>query len=106
MTNQPKGQVQVHVPASLQPTYANFALVTNSASEIVMDFAQVMPRMPRAKVQARVVMTALNAKLLLRALGEHVGRYEAQYGEIVVPEGPHLADQLFKNATPEDTDEE
>lgn len=101
MSAQPKGQVQVHVPANLEPTYANFAMVTNSASEIVLDFAQVMPRVPRATVRARVVMTALNAKLLLRALTDHIARFETQFGEIVVPEGPHLAEQLFKGGPPE-----
>jgi hypothetical protein len=95
------GQVQVHLPANLEPTYANFAMVTNSASEIVLDFAQVMPRLPRAHVKARVVMTALNAKLLLKALGDHLTRYEAHFGEIKLPEGPHLADQLFKNLPPD-----
>jgi hypothetical protein len=109
MTNQPKaakGQVQVHVPADLSPSYANFALVTNSASEIVMDFAQVMPRVPRANVNTRVVMTALNAKLFLRALSEHVARYESQFGEITLPEGPHLAEQLFKPEKPDAPDAE
>lgn len=101
MSTQPKGRVQVHVPADLDPIYANFALVTNSASEIVLDFAQVMPRLPRAMVRARVVMTALNAKLLLRALNEHINRFESQFGEIQVPEGPHLAEQLFKGAPPD-----
>ena len=109
MSNQPKavsGQVQVNVPADLEPTYANFAMVTNSASEIVLDFAQVMPRVPRAKVKSRIVMTGLNAKLFLRALGEHITRYETQFGEIQLPEGPHLADQLFKGAPPEEPDKE
>ena len=104
MSDQPKstaGQVQVHLPANLEPPYSNFAMVTNSASEIVLDFAQVMPRLPRAHVKARVVMTALNAKLLLKALSEHLQRYEAHFGEIKVPEGPHLSDQLFKSLPPE-----
>jgi hypothetical protein len=109
MSDQPKstaGQVQVHLPANLEPTYANFAMVTNSASEIVLDFAQVMPRLPRATVKARVVMTALNAKLLLKALSEHLERYETHFGEIKIPEGPRLSDQLFKNLPPEKLPEE
>ncbi|MCH7609218.1 MAG: DUF3467 domain-containing protein [Chloroflexi bacterium] len=109
MTDQPKapaGQVQVHVPADLDPIYANFAMVTNSASEIVMDFAQVMPRVPRAKVKARVVMTGLNAKLFLRALNDHIARFESQFGEIKLPEGPHLADRLFKANPPEGSSSE
>ena len=92
------GQVQIRLPGNLEPVYANFAVVTTSASEIVMDFAQVMPRTPQAQIKTRLVMTAYNAKLFLRALGDHMGRYEAQHGEIVIPEGPHLADQLFRAA--------
>ncbi len=46
-----------------------------------------------------MVLTPLNAKLLLRALAENLEKFEAQYGEIVVP--THLADQLFKPPRPE-----
>ena len=66
---QPPSQVQVQLPANLDPVYASFALITNSASEIVIDFAQLMPQMPQARVRARIVMTPMNAKLVLRALG-------------------------------------
>jgi hypothetical protein len=55
--------------------------------------------MPKARVYARIVMTPMNAKLLLRALGDNLGRYEAQYGEIALPSG--LAEQLFKPPKPE-----
>jgi hypothetical protein len=96
-----KSRMKVHIPAKLEPTYANFALITNSPSEIVIDLAQIMPQMPRAQVRARVVMTPHNAKLLHRALGEHLSRYEAQYGEIDIPEGTSLADQLFRGSAPE-----
>jgi hypothetical protein len=97
MTTPPKpaGRVQVQLPADLAPTYSNFAMITNSPSEIVVDFAQIMPQVPQARVRARIVMTPLNAKLVLRALTEHLARFESQYGEIHVPENPTLADQLF-----------
>lgn len=91
------GKIRVHVPPDLKPTYTNFALITNSPSEIVVDFAQVMPQMQQANVLARVVMTPLNTKLLLRALGEHLTRYEGQFGEIKLPRaGSSLADHLFR----------
>jgi hypothetical protein len=86
----------VKLPAELRPTYSNFAVITHSASEIVIDLAQVMPQVPEARVQVRVVMTPLNAKLFLRALGENLGRYESQYGSIATPEGFSLANQLFR----------
>lgn len=97
-------RVQVHLPADLEPIYSNFALITNSPSEIVVDFAQIMPQVAQARIRARVVMTPLNAKLVLRALTDHLARYESQFGEIVVPAGGGLAEQLFRppaGGTPE-----
>jgi hypothetical protein len=99
MSTPPKpaaGRMQVQLPTGLDPIYSNFTLITNSPSEIVLDFAQIMPQVPQARVRARVVMTPLNAKLVLRALTEHLARFEAQYGEIHVPEVPTLADHLFR----------
>jgi hypothetical protein len=90
-------RVQVHLPAGLEPIYSNFALITNSPSEIVVDFAQIMPQVTQARIRARVVMTPLNAKLVLRALTDHLARYEAHFGEIVVPAGGSLAEQLFRS---------
>ena len=101
------GRVQVHMPSDLEPTYSNFALITHSRSEIVIDFAQILPQVPQARVRQRIVLTALNAKLLWRALGENLARFEAMHGEIVVPEGTSLADQLFRPHTSDsDEDEE
>ena len=93
------GRVPLHLPAELDPVYTNFALITNSTSEIVIDFAQVMPQVPMARVRARVVMTATNAKLLQRALTEHIARFESQHGEIHIPEGRTLADHLFRSGS-------
>ena len=91
-------QVQIEIPASLEATYTNFALITHSPSEILIDFARVMPNM-KARVQTRVVMTPLNAKLLLAALTDNLSKFEAQFGEIAVP--TQLADQLFKPPKPD-----
>ena len=94
-------RVQIQLPASLEPVYANFAILTNSSSEIVIDHAQLLPQVPQARVVARVIMTPQNAKLLMRALTEHLGRFEAQFGTIRVPEGGTLADHLFRPLPPE-----
>ena len=104
--NPPGGRLPIQLPADLKPTYANFALITHSRSEILIDFAQLMPQVPQARVQTRIVMTAFNAKLLMRALTEHIGRYEAQFGEIEIPEGSSLAEQLFRNHPETDDDGE
>src|SRR5512143_18221 len=97
-TPQP-AQMAIEIPANLEAVYSNFALITHSPSEIVVDFARLLPNMPKARIYARIVMTPMNAKLLLRALGENLSRYEAQYGEIIVPTG--LAEQLFKPQKPD-----
>ncbi len=79
-------QINVEIPAELDATYANFVIVSHSASEVVLDFARVLPNVPKAKVHARILMTPLNAKTLLRALQENLGRYEERYGEIKLPQ--------------------
>jgi hypothetical protein len=88
-TKKPKAQrmqINVELPGELEAVYANFAMITHSASEIVVDFARILPNVPKAKVYARVIMTPMNAKLLHRALGENLSKFEAQFGEIKTPE--------------------
>jgi len=94
-------QVNIKVPPDLDAIYANFALITHTASEIIIDFARVLPNTPEAKVYARIITTPMHAKSLLRALGENLEKYEAQFGEIVLPaEGDGLAQQFFSAAKP------
>ncbi len=93
-------QLAIELPANLDAVYSNFAVITHSPSELVVDFARVMPNVPKAKVYARIIMTPMNAKLLLRALGENISKFEGQYGEIKMPEGFSLADQLFRPPKP------
>ena len=78
--------LNVELPADLEAIYSNFALITHSPSEIVIDFARMLPNVPKAKVYARILMTPMNAKLLHKALGENLGKFEKQYGEIKTPE--------------------
>ncbi len=95
-TSRRQMQVNIQVPPDLEATYANFALITHSASEIIIDFARVLPNTPQAKVYARIITTPLHAKLLLRALGENIEKYEAQFGEVKLPSGGDaLAQQFF-----------
>ncbi len=94
-------QVKIEVPPNLPATYANFVAISHTLSEMILDFAQVLPQQPKSRVQARVVMTPVNAKLLYRALGENIDRYEAQFGEIKLPkQGPSLAQQFFSFRPP------
>jgi hypothetical protein len=92
-------QIPLELPANLEPVYSNLALIAHSPAEIVIDFARILPGMPKARVASRVVLTPLCAKALLRALGENVAKFEKQFGEIHLPEGPSLAEQLFGKPT-------
>ncbi|MCB0166827.1 MAG: DUF3467 domain-containing protein [Anaerolineae bacterium] len=84
---QPKPtRINLELPNELDATYANLALINHSASEIIIDFARVMPNKPKARIHSRIVMTPLNAKLLLRALADNLNRFEMKYGEIQIPE--------------------
>jgi hypothetical protein len=62
--------------------YANLVIITHSFAEFVLDFVNVMPNVPKAKVKSRIVMTPQHAKRLMKALVENVKRFEAQYGPI------------------------
>ncbi len=100
-------QVKVEIPANLEATYANFVVISHSPSEIILDFAQILPQQPKARVQRRVVMTPLNAKLLHKALGENLAKHEAKFGKIQLPQqGPTLTQQFFGFRPPNPTEEE
>jgi hypothetical protein len=99
-------QIQLELPANLAPASANAVVINQTFSEIVLDFVQIMPNDPRARVQSRVVMTPTNAKLFLQALTGHLARYEQTSGEIKVPPQPvTLADQLFGGLKPNEGDD-
>ena len=85
-TSKQPARINLELPADLEEIYSNFTVISHSASEIIMDFARIMPNKPRARIHSRVVMTPINAKLLLRALAENIQKFEAKYGEINIPE--------------------
>lgn len=62
--------------------YSNLVIITHSFAEFVLDFVNVMPNVPKAKVKSRIVMTPQHAKRLMRAMVENVKRFEAQHGVI------------------------
>jgi len=102
-----KQKINIEVPADLDATYANFAMITHSPSEIIIDFARVLPNSPKSRVHARIVTTPFHAKLLLRALNENLEKYEAQFGEINIPSGgENLAQQFFGGVKPPEPSED
>lgn len=86
MENQdPKKQGQINIELNEEiglGTYANLAVITHSASEFVLDFVRIMPGLPKAKVQSRVILTPEHAKRLLVALQENIKKFESVHGPI------------------------
>ncbi|MBC7871824.1 MAG: DUF3467 domain-containing protein [Chitinophagaceae bacterium] len=99
----PQRQIRLELPGNLNASYANGAIINQTHSEIILDFVQVLPNDPRARVQARVVLTPANAKSFLQALKENLDIFEQKHGEITLPPKPiSLAEQLFGNVRPEE----
>ncbi len=93
----PRPTTSLEAPAELQPVYANLVRIAHSPADMVLDFAHLLPGEARARIGSRILMSPLSAKLLHKALGENLARYEAAFGEIKVPSASaSLADQLFK----------
>ena len=73
-------------PETAQGEYANFAIITHSSSDFVLDFARVLPVVPKAQVKSRVILAPEHAKRLLGALQENIMRYERAFGTITIPQ--------------------
>ena len=71
-----------------QGVYSNFAIISHSSSEFVLDFAATMPGVSKAKIKSRVVLAPEHAKRLLLSLQENITRYESAMGRINVPTPP------------------
>lgn len=88
---------QIDVPEDLDALYANVVRITHSPSEMVFDFARILPGMSQSKVISRLLMSPLSAKLFHRALSENLSKYEASFGEIKIPgDSSSLAEHLFR----------
>ncbi len=71
-------------PETLEPIYTNFARVTGSPEELILDFGlntQMAPTPDQpVKLTHRVVMNFFTAKRLLNGLHFAVSRYENAFG--------------------------
>ena len=72
-------------------TYSNFAVITHSPAEFIIDFAQTLPGREGATVRERIIMAPVHAKRLLMALNGNIQKYEETFGPIEEPHGPNDA---------------
>ncbi len=85
--NNKPGQLQIELPQDVaQGEYANFAIITHSSSDFVLDFARILPGVPKATVKSRVILAPEHAKRLLMALKDNIVRYENAFGPIQLPQ--------------------
>ena len=79
-----KNQIKIDLtPEVAAGHYSNLAIISHSPNEFVLDFINMAPNMPQARVQSRIIMTPENVKNLLFALRDNVQKYENNFGEIV-----------------------
>lgn len=77
-----------------QGNYSNLVIIAHSSSEFIIDFAAVMPAVPKAKVKSRIILTPEHAKRLLMSLQENIVRYESVHGQIVIPSPQRASDDF------------
>ena len=86
MSDNKNNQLQIELSQDIaQGEYANFAIITHSSSDFIVDFARVLPGVPQAQVKSRVILAPEHAKRLLGALQENIVRYEREFGPIKIP---------------------
>ena len=84
-------EIQVEIsPEMAQGTYANLVFVAHSQSDFVLDFARIVPGMPKAPVKSRVILTPENAKRLLAVLKDSIDKYESMFGPIQENRNPQV----------------
>ena len=65
-----------------QGSYSNLVIVNHSPTEFVLDFINVMPGTPKAKVRSRIILTPEHVKKFIKALDENLNKFESSFGEI------------------------
>ena len=77
------GQINIELSEEMaQGVYSNLVAINHSPTEFVLDFIQMMPGIPKAKVRSRIILTPQHAKRLMKALADNVTKFESQHGEI------------------------
>lgn len=85
--NKPQQSIDLNLSAEVaQGHYSNLAIISHSTSEFVIDFAAILPGLPKAEVKSRIILTPEHAKRLLLSLQDNISRYETNVGRIDIPQ--------------------
>ncbi|MFT7344011.1 MAG: hypothetical protein ACI9XP_000589 [Lentimonas sp.] len=102
MEKKKENQVNIELTEEIAlGVYSNLAIITHSPAEIISDFVQMMPGMPKGKVRSRIIMTPHNAKRYMKALIDNVQKYEQTFGVIEDQEGHQMPPMNFGPPTTE-----
>jgi hypothetical protein len=85
MQNNEQAQNQLNIELTeemAEGVYSNLAIITHSTAEFVVDFINIMPNAPKAKVKSRVILAPQHAKRLMKALAENIKKFEQVHGSI------------------------
>jgi hypothetical protein len=86
-----EGQLNIELDQEIaEGTYSNLAIINHSVSEFIVDFINIMPGVPKAKVKSRIILTPQHAKRLSKALADNVRKFEKANGEIKDYEQPTM----------------
>ena len=80
-------------------TYANFAVISHSPSEFVLDFVCILPGLPKAQVKSRIILTPEHTKRLMGALQDNILKYEATHGKVKFNEATMTLPMSFGGST-------
>jgi hypothetical protein len=77
------GQLNIELDQEIaEGTYSNLAIINHSISEFIVDFINIMPGVPKARVKSRIILTPQHAKRLAKALADNVRKFEQANGDI------------------------
>ena len=80
-----KSKIKIEIDENIgKGEYSNFAIVTHSPAEFIIDFISILPGVTKSKVKSRIVMPPMHAKTFMQALQDNIDKYENKFGEIKV----------------------
>ncbi|MDD5426329.1 MAG: DUF3467 domain-containing protein [candidate division Zixibacteria bacterium] len=107
MNKPPQQQIKVQLDdKEAEGIYANLAMINHNPSEIIIDFARVMPPTLKARVLSRIIMTPMHAKLLQKVLTSTIEQFEKAFGEIKLQGLPDHVSKPIGFQAADNTEEE
>ncbi len=105
--SQPKPRsINIELPADLDLTHAASRSFPHTPSEVIFDLAQLLPNQPKVRVRTKSGHDAAQCKADAASSRGELAKYEAAFGEIVVPGqcGDDLDRSFFGGKIPPETE--